>query len=222
MARLYGKGQYNGEVLWFDGERLKNVQGPGSPELRFPANLCQTCNNATSQPFDLAYDDWSDYILNDLDGIYRRQTLDMQQALGDDWAARVDDLTRYFVKHIGCRMARDQVRVPDDLVDFLSGTGEPASLRCGYGIRKDLHKLHKKGRRHGDTFGGPWMRPLQCWYSPSIGEITELESGYALGFIEFWYWIRVDSARDKEEVFSDRPQSREVNLDKYGVSGPFA
>lgn len=133
---------------------------------------------------------------------------------------RIDNLARYYVKHIGCRLADEGVEVPDDFVAFLDGgTSRPSSLRAGLGIRLDLLAFNDELRREGiyET-PGLWMRPLLSWYSPSAGAVVEVWSGLSLGPFEFWFWLRLrDSA---EPDFADCLESAVVPLFRYYGDGP--
>jgi hypothetical protein len=64
-------------------KRLRRAQGPKSREFHFAAPLCRPCNNATTQPADKAFDQFS-------------QTVERMLAAGED-PARIFEFERYAV-----------------------------------------------------------------------------------------------------------------------------
>lgn len=219
LVRMFGPGPYRGEVSWGRGEYRCNPQGASSSHLKFAANLCRRCNNERSQPFDRAYDTWASWIIQNLDSLQQADQLLLSDAFESDSTNKVTQLARYFVKHVGCRIADEGVKVPDDFIAFLDGGSRPASLRAGLGIRSDLEALNDQLRQDGMYEAlGLWMRPLLCWYSPSAGAVVEAWSGVSLGPLEFWYWLKLcDSA---EPNFAACFPSLAVPLLRYGAEGP--
>ncbi len=74
LARMRGpKG-----LIWGDstGESRAVRSDRRSSLVKFEANLCSTCNNARSQPFDRAYDEFSDYAWNNSRALATREALD--------------------------------------------------------------------------------------------------------------------------------------------------
>lgn len=90
-------------------------------EVRWSQNLCARCNNAISQPFDLAYDRFVEYLLLKASKLHSRLGIDWEDVFGDSWREDVTNLSRYFVKQLGCMLATQSMPVPQDAIDFLNG-----------------------------------------------------------------------------------------------------
>jgi hypothetical protein len=65
LVSLHGSGSYKGENALFlvrEGKQTP-IQGPNSKVVKYRKNLCSTCNNSYTQPFDKAYECFVDYLL---------------------------------------------------------------------------------------------------------------------------------------------------------------
>lgn len=113
-------------------------------QIKWGKNLCQRCNNETSQPFDLAYDQFVDYLLGNFETLYKSKGLDWADIYGVDWQDKARCLSRYLVKQLGCMMATAQLPVPKEVIDFLNGATEVQSilvLPFRNWLSVELHKL---------------------------------------------------------------------------------
>jgi hypothetical protein len=99
----------------------KKVQGPNSGELKFPKVLCQECNNAQSQPFDKAYSLFSQYWCDNRTRLLKARELDLRKVYPGNWQNQAILLTKYFLKHIGCRLAEVGMEVPPSIPAYLDG-----------------------------------------------------------------------------------------------------
>lgn len=220
LVRMFGPGSYSGGVAWGRGTERRDPQGAGASDLKFGANLCRRCNNERSQPFDRAYDVWATWVASHLETLPEMAAVDLTAVYGLDAHEPTANLTRYFVKHIACRLADEGVEVPPDFIAHLNGNPQtPSSLRAGFGVRLDLLDYVGELKRAGlyET-PGLWMRPLLCWYSPSAKAVVEVWSGISLGPFEFWYWLRLcdSAAPDFAQCF----ESSTVPLLRYYDDGP--
>lgn len=68
-----------------DPERLHTVRSTKkSGAVRFKRALCTLCNSTRSQPFDRAYDSFSEYVWRNLDDLWHCDYLDMEEVAGAD------------------------------------------------------------------------------------------------------------------------------------------
>ena len=121
IVREYGRGPYKGEqapILWRDGKFVL-LQGPNSDSLKFKKTICAQCNNSESQPFDLAYDEFVDWLVNNEAAVIRRRFIDFADVYGEDFALPQLHLFKYFVKVFGCALRDQNHIVPADLVSLL-------------------------------------------------------------------------------------------------------
>jgi hypothetical protein len=135
-------------------ERLETIQGPGSDLVKFEANLCAPCNNTRSQPFDYAYDQFVTYVAAHQRHILASRRIDLRTIFGSDWQAGGENTLRYLVKHIGCRLAQNQVEVPSSLRAFLDGGDAPDhELAVEIEIRGDIAEMSRSGMGGGLGMG---------------------------------------------------------------------
>lgn len=163
-------------MVWGSGSESRSVNGPNSSRLKYNANLCGRCNNERSQPFDMAYDRYSDFVWNNIDRLYQRRSLDMRDVYGGSWTGEVPQLARYFAKHLGCRMSDDGYQPPSSLNDFLNGAAMANNVEMT--IFKDAYL---RRLRAATEITGLWMWPADGSVSKSRGRLTKYRSALSLG-----------------------------------------
>lgn len=137
------------------GGRSRNVQGPNSVLAKFKATMCAKCNNERSQPFDLACAQFTAYIHEHERHILATRSVDLGAVYGRHWQPGRDGLLRYMAKHVGCRLADNDVEVPVSIRRYLDGGPEPCSeLAMKFEIRGDIAKLSKTILAEGSMWLG--------------------------------------------------------------------
>jgi hypothetical protein len=154
--------------------------------------LCGPCNNARSQPFDGAYDIFAGFIANNEDAILRTRQFRFSDVYGAGWRSARENLAKYYVKHIGCRLAQAGIKVERPVADYLDGRSAGlTTLEMRFEIWGDIVTLYEHLRFHGEDFGGFLsMGDPYCMYSPSIGAISEVD-----GFLSN-RWLRLNYLYD--------------------------
>jgi hypothetical protein len=94
------------------------LQGPNSKHVKYQKNLCSPCNNAKSQPFDRAYDEFVEYVEANTDQLLMRRQIDFSAIYSTNWRESQINLFNYFVKSFGCRIYDAGKSVPTDLVNL--------------------------------------------------------------------------------------------------------
>ena len=120
LLREFGKGPYEGNeklVRRISGE-MRKIQGPKSVEAKFESNLCQRCNNDMSQPFDIEYDKFVQFIKNNEDDIIDKKQFRFSDIYGQNWQDGRLNLLRYYVKHICCRLVSAKILIRDEIIGF--------------------------------------------------------------------------------------------------------
>jgi hypothetical protein len=195
LTRIFGSGPYIGDAAVVRGVAgmSRQVQGPKSNELKFGPVLCATCNNARSQRFDLAYDRFVKFASQHEEQILRTRTFRFSDVYGATWRIAKEELAKYYVKHIGCRLADAGIKVEQPVLDYLDGRSRHLSgLQLRFGIHGGILALDEHLRTHGDSFGGGlWMGDVTCMYSPSTGLISQVEGD--LGYRWLWLYYIYDS-----------------------------
>jgi hypothetical protein len=143
IVRAYGKGSYHklGEkkpIHFKDGKQTK-LQGPNSDVIKNPKDLCKQCNNTLSQPYDRAYDKFTQYIIDNSEIILEKRFIDFEDVYGDDFSSQQTHLFKYFLKSFGCRIyANPNFEVPFDIVEIIKN--DLNHFRTGLKITMSLNK----------------------------------------------------------------------------------
>jgi len=124
LRRLGEKGGAKEDLYWSGNgtTRGRVIQGiKRSDAVRFGKILCQQCNNSRSQPFDLAYELFSDYIATNRPALWTSRRLQLNKVFGSSWEASAANVARYYVKSVGCLMADNGFRPPAIFGSFMNG-----------------------------------------------------------------------------------------------------
>jgi len=155
-------------------------------QIRWHKNLCAHCNNARSQPFDLAYDHFESFLVENFDEISTWKRLNWQAVYGPDWRDRARNLARYFGKQLGCMLATYQLRVPQDLIEFLNGSERCPSVCFMLYINPRAVEAHEKMRKDGfeDTIPG-FVGLLGSQAYQFEGKFSGIDYVYHIGYLWF-------------------------------------
>lgn len=136
LIREHGRGELRGgrTLVAHHGERTYEHRSTKNDALKFSPSLCSYCNNSRSQPFDRAYDRFIEWVFENEDKVLAARSVDLEEALGSAWREPAEDVLRYFVKHICCRLAEtvtaddEATLLPRDALEFLDGGPSPESI----------------------------------------------------------------------------------------------
>jgi hypothetical protein len=82
---------------------------------------------------------------------------------GDDWEEGVELLIRYWVKHVGCRLAGVGATIRPELIEFLDGSPGLKHLQMGFEIREDIVAVMSHlSNTHGESKHSLWLGPATC------------------------------------------------------------
>lgn len=122
LVRAFGKDKAFREAdliyLRHDGKAV-TLRGPNSEHVKYKPVLCAKCNNERTQPFDLAYDVFVEYIETNQVCVLKNRQIDFSHVYGNNWEHSQLQLFRYFAKAFGCRLADAGRDVPRDVRDLL-------------------------------------------------------------------------------------------------------
>lgn len=165
----------------FEGELHSIKKGA---QVRWRKNLCANCNNAKSQPFDLAYDVFEAYLLDHVDIMMRWKRLDWSAVYGNDWQEGSRNLARYFGKQMGCMLATQRLPVARELIDFLGGAERCPSVCFMICINWRGGDAHTMMRRHGLKDGlSTFVGLLDTVAYQREGQFSGVRYGYHIGYI---------------------------------------
>lgn len=84
-----------------------HVKSSNAARLKFAAVLCADCSSARSQPFDLTYERFADHVVTNAGQLLIEGSFDWADVFPDHWRAGQLSVTKYWVKHIDCRLAQE-------------------------------------------------------------------------------------------------------------------
>jgi hypothetical protein len=136
----------------------------------------------------LAYEKFSDYVLSEIENLYRFGKLDFRKIYGRDTFVRETEtmnLLRYFGKCLGCRLVDAGYRPPLQLQRLMTTIGLHPSLplRITFGFDEFWRRISPKGRVLGNGDLGYWEG-----VSPPEGAFTWRQ---VLGYFEVYYYYDI-------------------------------
>jgi hypothetical protein len=196
LTRVYGPGPYKDDEVLLrlsDGRRTE-MRGPDSRVLKFEPTLCQRCNNHRSQPFDAAYDRFAKYVFSNERRVLLARRVRLSTIYGSSWRHESENLSKYFVKHICCRLAESandpRPAINPKLVAFLDGGVPPDCLELDLYVDRTFLWMWRVLRTGGSTPTGFFSLGPLWGLIDEQGGLAEPQSSLGLG----WLWIawRVD------------------------------
>ncbi|MBE7324104.1 hypothetical protein IEQ44_05520 [Nocardioides sp. Y6] len=174
-------------------ERISYPNAARSSSLKFEPVMCSHCNSVRSQPADGAYDQFAAFIRDNGDDLYDSAVLDWSTIFPESWAVGRDQVVRYWVKHIACRLAEREIQVLPALIEFMNGTGPMANLRLAMEIRRDFVRLQRDdAAEYGDQTRALWMGDLIGWSSRSTGRFEGASSHWGIDALFVTWEYSVD------------------------------
>ncbi len=203
LIASYGKGPYKNEngLIWVspDGKKLA-LRGPKSKMAKFEPNLCDKCNNNRSQPFDLAYEKFANYIRADKKNIYRTREIDFEKAFGKDWHPETLNFYKYLVKHVMCRVS-DLLPVVPDVIRFLNGQSDLFSLLFKFKVPFDVDEIIDLD---------PSELPIAVSETALYVNSGKIFGYYELGWFRFC-WLYLYKGRNKYPFIINKKEFVEVD-----------
>jgi len=192
-----------GEPLYWSGVGTwpgRTLQGyKRSKFSRFGRVLCEGCNNARSQPFDMAYQQYSEFITANHDWLWRKDGIRFDRLFGNTWETDIKSLARYFCKNVGCLMADSGFQPPDSLINFMNGDDDCCDVGI-YLMKSEERWLAYKGIRDKEASS----TPFGLWIEDGIGLVKPAGSelnGYIvstyIGYVGMrFHWERGTGPKD--------------------------
>ena len=188
IRRIFGRGPYpkGSRLVRIDdgNDKKKIIQSEDSTHIKYQPCLCYNCNSARSQPWDLAYDRFMDFIQVQSYTVQRTRKIDLGQVAPGGGAQLASNLYAYFVKSFGCKMAEHGQGPPIELREFLLGERNRTELVLSFAVYvnvpKDMPAMVQIYDLRGDV-DDDTGRPLNYTWAVSVEWLT---------FI-FWYHQQV-------------------------------
>lgn len=151
LVTLHGRGPYRNEkelTHFRDGEESR-LRGPNAKQIKFQNVLCAPCNNSKTQAFDLAYDQFCNYVLNAEKLITQRRVIDFADVYGDSFEDSQRNLYKYFAKLFGCDLAANRLSVPEDVRALIAPSYFLTKFRVTFAVNEDKLILPPSDRPTG-------------------------------------------------------------------------
>jgi hypothetical protein len=131
ITAMFGSKSFSNVVKRdYDKNKKTIIQGPNSRALKYDNNLCERCNSATTQPFDLAYTIFAEYVRYNFVELSHTSIVNTNIVFGNGAARRERrNLFLYFIKAFGCKLNDRNLVVPQVLRDALLGKNYDTSFR---------------------------------------------------------------------------------------------
>jgi hypothetical protein len=169
------------QPYFVSGGIWRRIQGPDSQLVKFEKVLCQKCNTTRTQPFDLAYERFADWVNRKGADLMTEPQIDFAEIYSDDWQNGVLNLLKYFAKHLGCRLASDNYALPPSLASSL-GTDNLSPFEVSLARNAELAGFPVRGAGMLHNF------PLLGYYSPRTGAVHHpYISGTIVGYLDIVY-----------------------------------
>lgn len=204
-----------GPVWGGDEGRTEAIRGPNSKSsaVRFGRILCQRCNNDRSQPFDLAYDKFSNALVEGMDVWWAAPGVSLARIYGDVWRSHAMNLARYYVKNFGCLLADQGVRPPKTMRDFLNGAEAMDDVRLVL-VKSESHYIaHRDYLRRLGQNASLFRPPDAAWFSPSKGRITGYSGMTLIGYVGVLLQWFEDSGRHDSFFYHPIPVLNPLSAD---------
>lgn len=208
-----GKGSWQGRLAAHrrPGEEAFNYPNSSrSNSLKFQPVLCSNCNSERSQPIDRAYDRFADYVRSNGWALYRTQRLDWGRVFNHDWELGRDNVTRYWVKHIACRLAELGIPIEPAMVAFLDGAGPLTHLELSLEIRESFAIAQSDSLTRGEPLHAMWIGDLLGWADRHTGQFESAEGHWGLDaiFLVYRYSLEPTASTNFSELVSELPLVR--------------
>lgn len=192
LVQECGAGPYKGQraLIRITPDKDHKIQGPGSNQVKYKKNICHNCNNAKSQDFDIAYETFITFIKKNEEIIISNQTFSFCNIYGKEWQKHVENLKRYYIKFICCRLAEADVLVHPAIIRYLDGKNTLKYFSMHMSIMRDvlimkqyfLKNVSPLGISHGD---------LKCIMNIKKSYLRNIQSYYQ------YRWLRISYCYDR-------------------------
>jgi hypothetical protein len=120
-VKKFGKGPYQdtNALVHVKDERTREIQGPDSKLIKYDKNLCVNCNSSLTQPFDLAYEVFIDWVFANRAEVVLHRVIDFESVYGRNWEIQQTNLFKFYAKSFGCRLTEAGKDVPGDVIRLL-------------------------------------------------------------------------------------------------------
>ena len=197
LEREFGNGQYIGDnsVLKCINVEQKEVRSSTSKTVKFEKNLCQCCNNEKSKAIDNDYDRFIIFIKKNEQQIIESRSFLFSSVFGNNWVEGRDNLLRYYVKHICCRLASSNIPISPNMLNFLDGTEIIKHISFHLEIREDIIAMINRLESENIDSGCLWLGDM--YLDTEVNEGSNIYTSF-IGY----RWLRMNYHYNQEQLNS--------------------
>lgn len=140
LVRSYGRGPYKGSLapVHVRNGLVTAIQGPRAAVVKYSPSLCGPCNSTRTQAYDLAYDRFVSWVLENEETVLYKRFINFADVYGADFEESQRNLFKYFVKSFGCRLVDAGTPIPADLVALLPEKSFCTALKLTFCVNEDI------------------------------------------------------------------------------------
>ena len=184
LKTLYGDNPE--DLIYIEADRVTPLQSINSKYLKHKV-LCKYCNNTFTQPFDKAYEQFINYIDKNMDEIVYKRYIDFAKVYNDNWIESQLNLFKYLVKNLGCRLARFDDPIPNDLVELLHKQEFRTKLKITFAINEKALQLYYNFNKYKSGIGNSPIGVNQKY----LDGVKELDNDSLYIYTEYYDWIEI-------------------------------
>jgi len=177
-------------IIGRPGEPYRHAQSPKSKQFHFSARVCEACNNARTQPADLAFDAFRT-LASDL----MKRGQDPAQVFDDprfcaNGGPQYLDVFRYFAKLMCCHLAEMGATFHKPIADFAIGFSDDNYVLLGVDADVGYRRLQEEGADYSyAAHGGLIVTGTNHSDAPEA-----FHSTLTLGPVRYFYRIHLNEA----------------------------
>lgn len=154
LKKIFAEDFNNKDVIHYKNGKFSKFNSPDSKKIKYDKILCSMCNNDKTQPYDLAYDIFIEYIVNNYELIIEKRIINFSNIYENYCLDNQLNLYKYFTKAFGCDLAQYGFKVPKDMVSLLQKSEFNRKLKISFSINEEMAVVNNpiKGK-----YGNGWL-----------------------------------------------------------------
>ena len=157
FSAMYGKGDLrktsDAPFLVINGNseerKIRQIQSSKSDWLKYEHNICEDCNTKKSRNFDIDYEIFSKYVLENVNNIIKTASIDFRKVFNcTDYLEHKKNVIKYYIKRACCEISRPTEHnncheIADEVKQFLNNRGDISYFNFEFQIKLPLLLLEQ-------------------------------------------------------------------------------
>jgi hypothetical protein len=191
------------------------MRGPKGDVYKFKPSLCAQCNNVRSQPLDVAQERFARFLAEGGSVLAKTRLIRFADIYsGQNAAAEAENLRRYFVKHVACRLSELGRPISRNIAAFMNQAEPLRDIAFSFAFSSEMHRILQELPRGKSGVVGD--EDITSFTDPVSRKNYEIASEWVYrAFILRWLY-RWDSPEEPINPFS----WPEITLEESGMKMP--